>query len=98
MIFSHHRTPQQGQVPTFLGNLGIVGPLSETAHVFLETNARLELRFQDVALVEEKHKVDLGKELVGADLLPQENAILLYNRRQNGGGTRVGDEVYVPDD
>ena len=50
--------------PTFLSNLGFVGSLSETAHVFLETDAGLEFGFQDVTLVKEKHKVDLSEELV----------------------------------
>ncbi len=80
----HHK---DAHIPTFLSYLGVVGPLSETAHVFLETDAGLEFGFQDVALVEEKHNINLGKELIRADLPPQEDAILLYIRVKDGRAT-----------
>lgn len=58
------RLDDDAHTPTFLSNLRFVGPLPETAHVFLETNAGLEFGFEDVALVKEKYKIDLGEELV----------------------------------
>jgi hypothetical protein len=49
----------------------IIWPVVITLDISRETNARLELALEDIAFVEEQHKVDLGQQLVLAKSLPQ---------------------------
>lgn len=63
---------------TFLHRLRIVRPILETAYVPRKPNPALELARKDIALVEEEHELDVREELVGADHLPEEDAVFLF--------------------
>ena len=53
-------------------------PVPIAAYVLREPDARVQLRLQDVALVQEQHEVDVREQLVLADGLPEQDGVLLW--------------------
>ena len=64
---------------TFLHSIRIITPILETPHVFCESHTSLELLIQYITLVQEQNELDVRKQLVGADHLPQKDAVFLFS-------------------
>lgn len=71
---------------TFLRRFRVVRSFAKASYVLRQPNPRPQLGCQDVALVEEKHEIDLGQKLVRAYCFPKQDRIFLFGVMYMRGG------------
>lgn len=73
----HHYISIERTQLTLLCRVQVIWPVSKTPQILRQSDARLELPVEDVALVHEQDELDLREKLIRAHGLPQQDRVLL---------------------
>lgn len=66
---------------TFSSGIQVVRTVAKRPNILGEPDTRLQFGLQEIAFVQEQHKLDICQKLVAAYGFPEKNAIFLLQRR-----------------